>query len=103
MTLKEYHLRMEAYQLKQIHEIENLARQAWFNQAVQATTGGKKPKPKFKEFSQFYDAESAIDKIRQFYEPSYKPTAKKTRSIHSRDLFNERVRRYQKIKRQKGG
>ena len=47
MTLSEYYLRLEAYQLKELNEREKIAIQAWFNQTVQATTGKKNPKPKF--------------------------------------------------------
>ena len=50
MTLNEYLIRMEAFQLQTIKRNEELAYQAWLNQQVQATTGSSKnPKPKFKD------------------------------------------------------
>lgn len=55
MTLVEYSLRMEAYQLQQLQVRQNIAIQAWFNQTVQATVGKKNPRPKFKKFDQFFD------------------------------------------------
>ena len=36
MTLVEYELRMEAYQLKQVDRQNEIAQQAWMNQQVQA-------------------------------------------------------------------
>ena len=63
MTLVEYELRMEAYQLKQVDRQNEIAQQAWMNQQVQATTGIKNPKPKFKKFDDFFDKKVIIDKV----------------------------------------
>ena len=71
MTLVEYELRMEAYQLKQVDRQNEIAQQAWMNQQVQATTGSKNPKPKFKTFDDFFDKKAAIDSVRSNYEPNY--------------------------------
>ncbi len=73
MTFDEYNLRIEAYQLKQIKEQEKLALLAWFNQTVQATTGNAKhPKPKYKKFTDFFDAMEMIDVLRDEFEEDYK-------------------------------
>ena len=72
MTIAEYELRMEAYQLKRVEKLNFLATQAWFNQIVQATTGSpKNPKPKYKKLADLYDHQMAIDEIRTKYEPDY--------------------------------
>lgn len=72
MTLAEYELQMEAFQLRRIQTQEDIALQAWFNQQVQATSGGKHPKPKFTSFKKFFDAQAAIDDVRSDFEPWYK-------------------------------
>ena len=48
MTLSEYNLKSEAYQLQQVKRVEELHLQAFLNQAVQATKGSiKNPTPMF--------------------------------------------------------
>lgn len=60
MTIAEYELRMEAYHIKRVEEFEIVHLQAWMNQQVQATTGQKNPKPKYKDFKKFFDKEKFI-------------------------------------------
>lgn len=102
MTIVEYRLRMEAYQLKQVDRQESLALQAWFNQSVQATTGSKKnPQPKFKLFEQFFDKKAEVDQIRAQYEENYviahmsKQELKQSRGM----IFAKRAAEFQALKR----
>lgn len=53
ITLAEYQLRLEAYELRAIRKREDQAYQAWYNYAVQATTGGKNPKWKYASVQRF--------------------------------------------------
>lgn len=103
MTLVEYELRMEAYQLKQVDRQNEIAQQAWLNQQVQATTGSKSsPQPKFKTFDDFFDKKAAIDNVRSNYEPNYevsqmsKSELKQTRA----QVFAKRMAEFQRLKRE---
>lgn len=74
MTLSEFFLQVEAYNLRKVDEIEMLHLQAFLNQTVQATTGSKKnPKPKYQSFKDFYDAQEKEEEIRKRFEKDYKP------------------------------
>ena len=77
MTLSEYNLRSEAYQLQQVKRVEELHLQAFLNQAVQATKGSiKNPTPMFTTFKSFFDTEKVIDDVRSQFERDYKPRSK---------------------------
>ncbi|UQS82874.1 hypothetical protein MOO45_02880 [Bombilactobacillus folatiphilus] len=97
MTYVEYQIYMEAYQIKQIKQQEQLAMQAWLNQGVQATTGSSKnPKPKFKKFTQFFDAQKEIKKVRAEFEEcnvSYQEP-----QLSRNQIIAKRYEEYQKIK-----
>lgn len=97
MTLDEYYLRMEAAQIRQIKELEKLHLQAFLNQSVQATKGSaKNPKPKYPKFSDFFNAEKSIRKIRREFEgEDYKPV--KTEDEITRDVIAQRMSDYNKI------
>lgn len=100
MTFSEYNLRIEAYQLKQIKEQEKLALSAWFNQSVQATTGNaKQPKPKYKKFTDFFDAMEMIDVLRDEFEEDYKPRTEKVKEKKRRDLINARLAEFERLRR----
>ena len=102
MTLVEYELRMEAYQLKQVDRQNEIAQQAWMNQQVQATTGIKNPKPKFKRFDDFFDKKAIVDEVRSSYEPDYeislmsKAELKRSRA----QIFAKRMAEFQRLKRE---
>ncbi|MCT4385210.1 hypothetical protein [Lacticaseibacillus paracasei] len=102
MTLVEYELRMEAYHLKQVDRQNEIAQQAWMNQQVQATTGSKNPKPKFKTFDDFFDKKAAIDSVRSNYEPNYEVSQmSKTELKHTRaQVFAKRMAEFQRLKRE---
>lgn len=101
MTFNEYLIRLEAFQLKTIKRNEELAYQAWLNQQVQATTGSSKnPKPKFRKFDQFFDANEMIDEVRENFEPDYKAKSKQNTLQDNESLFAERLKEFKKLKKQ---
>ena len=102
MTLVEYRLRLEAYQLKKTEQQENIALQAWMNQAVQATTGSKNPKPKFKTFIDFFDREAQVDQVRSSFEPDYKVSHLSRPDLHRRqgEVIAKRMREFNELKKQ---
>ena len=101
MTLNEYLIRMEAFQLQTIKRNEELAYQAWLNQQVQATTGSpKNPKPKFKEFRKFFDSEKMIDEVRSSFELDYITTSNKAKLRTNENVFAQRLKEFKKPKKQ---
>lgn len=101
MTFDEYLIRLEAFQLRTIKRNEELAYQAWLNQQVQATTGSSKnPKPKFRKFEQFFDANKMIDEVRGNFETDYKATKKQNTLRTNENLFAERLKEFRQLKKQ---
>lgn len=101
MTFDEYLIRLEAFQLRTIKRNEELAYQAWLNQQVQATTGSSKnPKPKFREFEQFFDTNKMIDEVRGNFEVDYKATNKQNTLRTNENLFTERLKEFRQLKKQ---
>ncbi len=101
MTLNEYLIRMEAFQLQTIKRNEELAYQAWLNQQVQATTGSpKNPKPKFKEFRKFFDSEKMIDEVRSSFELDYITTSNKAKLRTNENVFVQRLKEFKELKKQ---
>lgn len=98
MTLAEYYLRLEAYQLARLDRREDLATQAWFNQTVQATTKGKKPKPLYKKFDQFFDRQAQEELIRKQFADSYAPPHKPTKRERG-VIFLERYKEYMRLRK----
>lgn len=101
LTLDEYYLRLEAYQLQRIQFEEDLALQAWLNQQVQATKGKKNPKPVYTSFKKFYDRNYFEDQLRSTYEPGYqvsKATQAQEQKAKAYDNFNANIALYQKLK-----
>ena len=106
MTLSEYYLRLEAYQLKQVDEQRMIAMQSWFNQTVKAQTGSAKhPKPKYQRFDQFFDTEKQEAQITQYFEPGAAKTVtgKRAKKIEAFEVFNQRRIEFEKMKTKKGG
>ena len=101
MTLNEYLIRTEAFQLQTIKRNEELAYQAWLNQQVQATTGSpKNPKPKFKEFRKFFDSEKMIDEVRSSFELDYITTSNKAKLRTNENVFAQRLKEFKELKKQ---
>lgn len=98
MTLSEYYLRLEAYRLRKLDREEELATQAWFNQTVQNTTGGKHPKPKFKKFSEFFDRASLEKNIRDSFSDNYTNPYQKPSKEEQGKVFITRYREFMKLK-----
>lgn len=64
LTLKEYQVRMKAYQLKKIDKEFDMHYQAWVNNQVKAAKEmGKKSVPVYKKFKDFYDYEARMKEI----------------------------------------
>jgi hypothetical protein len=103
MTISEYYLRLEAYQLRKVEERTNLALQAFFNQMVQTPKSKSNPHPKYDQLDKLYDAEAEISEIRHQFEGL--PSKKSEKQERSR-MIAERYAAYQKIKerrKQNGG
>lgn len=100
MTINEYFLRYEAYQLRQIKRNEELAYLAWLNQQVQATVGSaKKPKPKYRNFKQFFDSEKMVDEVRSSFELNYLQRKKiKDTKKANEQLFIKRLKEFKELK-----
>lgn len=98
MTLREYYLRLEAYQLRKVDEQESLAMQAWFNQTVQATTKGKHPKPKFKKFTQFFNRKEAESRIKHNFGDNYVAISERDKKLSDAQLFEKRVKEFKALK-----
>lgn len=98
MTLSEYYLRLEAYQLKELNEREKIAIQAWFNQTVQATTGKKNPKPKYRKFNQFFDRKEQELAIRNTFADDTLGISEKSKRHTSAEIFMRRVEQFKKLK-----
>ncbi|WP_242458411.1 hypothetical protein [Ligilactobacillus salivarius] len=102
MTLSEYNLKSEAYQLQQVKRIEELHLQAFLNQAVQATKGSiKNPTPMFTTFKSFFDTEKVIDDVRSQFERDYKPRSKASQDNAIKQTIAQRIREFNQMK--KGG
>lgn len=98
MTLREYYLRLEAYQLSELNEREKIAIQAWFNQTVQATTGKKNPKPKYRKFSQFFDRKEQELAIRNTFADDTFGISEKSKRHTSAEIFRRRVEQFERLK-----
>ncbi|WP_169922436.1 hypothetical protein [Lactobacillus terrae] len=94
MSLYEYFLRLEAYQVKQVNMQENIALQAWLNQTVQATTGSKKnPKPKYTKFEEFFNSVDVKNNIHKTFNKDYVPQVESETEKKKR-IAEERNKRY---------
>lgn len=98
MTLREYYLRLEAYQLSKLDRREEIALQAWYNQQVQATTKGKHPKPVYKKFQKFFDRAEQEKEIKRSFGDDYVDKSKRQAKIDDAQLFKQRVDEFKKLK-----
>lgn len=75
LTIPEYELMMEAYQLKMVDDNYHAHWQAFLNFAAQAKkkVGKHKQKPAFSSFDKFFDYDSELKKVKE------KKTQKKER------------------------
>ncbi|WP_270360399.1 hypothetical protein [Limosilactobacillus mucosae] len=99
MGMVEYRLRMEAFELQQVLTSQHIAEQAWANQTVQATTGERHPKPKYRKFDQFFDYQEHVDMVRSAYEPDYKARSKKIKKQNRAEILLARSREFHRLKK----
>lgn len=99
MTLADYYLRLEAYNLKRVLRENAQAQQAWQNQVVQATRGsGKSIRPKYRRFDEFFDLPSAVDDVRQQFEPWYRPKNHHKSRLDEAQAMIRRAEEFEKLK-----
>ena len=102
MSLEEYFLRSEAYQVEQVDDKERIAIQAWLNQAVQATKGSSKhPRPYFNKFSDFYNSTQYINEVHKEYNPEYiaQTVSEQEKEMAKQDEIMNRTMEYNKKKK----
>lgn len=97
MTLVEYQLRMEAFQLKEVAKRRNIFLQAFANQIVKATKGKRNPKPVYQKFEQLFDEQKEIDKVRSGFEPDY--IIEKDNEPNVQEIFAKRIAEFHKLKK----
>ena len=95
MTIAEYELRMEAYNLQLVEKQYDSATQAWMNRNAQAFD--KDGNAVFKDFNDFFDRDVAIDKVKSNFESDYQPIARKSRKESRQDILLKGIREYQKL------
>ena len=103
MTLHEYVLRTEAYELEREDKIHDIHLQAWSNVVVRNTKGeGDNARPMFTRFDEFYDSEKARDCIRDQYEKDYvKLSDTEVKEKTAGDVRVERMIQYEKMRKAK--
>lgn len=95
MTMYEYQLRLEAYQLKKADEMQRMAVQAMFNREAKAQKkSGKNFKYVHNSPDELFDLENATEKIRSAFEPNYN-----NRKENQNDILLERMRKWRKLGR----
>lgn len=100
MTIAEYELRMEAYNLQQVEKQYDAATLAWMNRNAQAFD--EDGNAVFTDFNDFFDRNEAIDKVKSNFESDYQPIAVKHKKQNRQDILLKRIREYQKLHPQKG-
>lgn len=100
MTIAEYELRMEAYNLQQVEKQYNAATLAWMNRNAQAFD--EDGNAVFTDFNDFFDRDEAIDKVKSNFESDYQPKTKVTKKQNRQDILLKRIREYQKLHPRKG-
>ncbi|MCW4387067.1 hypothetical protein [Limosilactobacillus oris] len=100
MTLREYYLRLEAYQLHEIDVQEKIALQAFYNQSVQETAGKKHPRPKYRKFKQFFDREEQELAVRNVFADDTMGISEKAKRHTQTELFMRRTQEFKKLRKQ---
>lgn len=90
MTIAEYDMHMEAVELKEMDKRMFIHEQAWANQAVKSTTGGKNPKPIYKNFGKFFG-------------DAYAKSIKRIQKEHNPLLFPDDISHANELKKEFGG
>ena len=101
MTLAEYQLRMEAHGLRRVEADRRAIMSAFFAQVAKSTTGSSEnPRPVYEHFSDLFDEQAEIDRVRGAYEPNYKPTSRRVQEQDINRIIAERYKRYEELKKQ---
>ena len=101
MTLAEYQLRMEAYGLRRVEADRPAIMSAFFAQVAKSTTGSSEnPRPLYEHFSDLFDEQAEIDRVRGAYEPGYEPTSRRVQEQDINRIIAERYKRYEELKKQ---
>ena len=95
MTMYEYQLRLEAYQLKKADEMQRMAVLAMFNREAKAQKkSGKGFKYVHTSPDEIFNLENATEKIRSAFEPNYKSSKE-----NQNEILLERMRKWRKLER----
>ena len=101
MTIAEYELRMEAYNLQQVEKQYDAATLAWMNRNAQAFD--EDGNAVYTEFNDFFNRDAAIDKVRSNFESNYQPIKHKSKNKQNRqNILLTRIREYQRLHPRKG-
>lgn len=101
MTLAEYQLRMEAHGLRRVEADRRAIMSAFFAQVAKSTTGSSEnPRPLYEHFSDLFDEQAEIDRVRGAYEPGYEPTSRRVQEQSVNRIIAERYKRYEELKKQ---
>lgn len=100
MTIAEYELRMEAYNLQQVEKQYDAAIQAWMNRNAQAFD--EDGNAVFTDFNDFFNRDEAIDKVKSDFESDYQPKTKVKKKQNRQNILLKRIREYQKLHPRKG-
>lgn len=74
---------------------------AFFAQVAKSTTGSaENPRPLYEHFSDLFDEQAEIDRVRGAYELDYKPISNKAREQDINRIIAERYKRYEQLKKQ---
>ncbi|MBW7985194.1 hypothetical protein [Lactobacillus helveticus] len=97
MTLVEYQMRMEAYQLQRVAKQRDIFMQAFANQIVKSTKGRNNPKPVYTKFDQLFNEEKEINKVRSEFEPNF--VAERNEEPSQKQIFAKRLAEFHRLKK----
>lgn len=88
-TIQEFEAYSLAHRLQLQDQMFVQARSAYYNLAIQETTGGSNPKPKYRNFESFYDYNQELKDV--FYPPKTKKRRPSLADINR--IIEERTRK----------
>lgn len=92
---------MEAYGLRRVEADRRAIMSAFFAQVAKSTTGSSEnPRPLYEHFSDLFDEQAEIDRVRGAYEPNYEPTSRRMKEQDINRIIAERYKRYEQLKKQ---
>ena len=81
---------MEAHGLRRVEADRRAIMSAFFAQVAKSTTGSSEnPRPLYEHFSDLFDEQAEIDRVRGAYEPNYKPTSRRVQRSEERRVGKE--------------